>query len=88
MSKITVELEADEAMFVVAACDTATSTAWQRAAKMRALGIEESFELDVQETAATKTDAARRKIADAIWPLSWDEVRAQDRRDEAELGIA
>lgn len=85
--KITVELPPDEAMFVIAALDRASANAYAAARKMRALGMAEGkFELDVQDTAAAKSDAARKRIADALWPPV--DPRWEQRLEEAEMGLA
>ena len=68
---ITVTLPVDEALFVLAALDSRSAEAHSAARKMRNLGHpEDHFELSVAHAAATKSDAARKRIADALWPLT------------------
>ena len=91
MSKeVSVTFPADEAMFVIAALDERSADAHAKARKMRALGYVDGnhFELDVAHAAATKCDRARKRIADALWPMDIPkDMRRADLEDEVEFGL-
>lgn len=69
MSKITVTLPVDEALFVLAALDRHATDAYAAARRMRNRGIpDEQHELLVADTTIQKTEAARKRIADVLYP--------------------
>lgn len=83
---ITVTLSVDEALFTLAALDTASATAHAAATKMRNLGDpEDKYELAVAHTTATTSDAARKRIADVLYPMAT--LRRADLEDEVEFGL-
>jgi hypothetical protein len=85
MSDVTVTIPADEAMFVLAALDRHISEAYRTARKMRNLGQSGAM-LDIAETTAARSERARRRIADALYPL--DAIRREDVAEEVEFGLA